>query len=221
MLIAKALLAALFAVILWRMYRNHHRQTQAGRTQLLDECIALLQNPSLSRSEAGYAKLEGDFHGYRVRLVLEEDHMTMRKIPSLWLHVVAEARSPIEGSLDILVRPQNTEFYSPSWTWDGRVQPLPEWPIHAIYRTQDAPPDLQMLDTHVRTFFSDEKAKELLLMPVAVRLSYQAKQAERGEYLLLRSTNFDHSPIAQVTTQALLERAIAILHDLEGAPNEH
>lgn len=221
MLIAKALLAALFAVVLWRMYRNHHRQTQAGRAQLLEECVALIQNSSLGSSEAGYAKLEGEFHGYQVRLALEEDHMTMRKIPSLWLHVVAEARSPIKGSLDILVRPQNTEFYSPSWNWDGRVQALPEWPVHAIYRTQDTPPDLQILDNHVRAFFSDEKAKELLLMPAAVRLSYQAKQAERGEYLLLRSTNFDHSPIAQETLQTLLERTIGILRDLEGTEHEH
>ena len=211
-------LAILFAAILCWMYRRHHLKTWEGRSRLFDECRGLLQNPRVIRNEAGYAQLEGDFQGYRVRLGLEEDHLTMRKIPSLWLHLVVEGKgNATAGTLDMLMRPQNTEFYSPSWNWDGTVTPLPGWPGHALYRTQDTPPDLQLIDAHVRQLFSDEKAKELLLTPRAVRVTYQAKQAERGEYLLLRAASFDHLPLHSDTVLPLLARAIGIRQDLEGA----
>lgn len=215
--IAAALLATLFIAILWWMYREHHRKTRHGRSRLLDQCLDLLHSPRLTRSEAGYAQLEGRYCGYRVRMSLEEDHLTLRKIPSLWLHLLVEGKgTTTAGTLDMLMRPQNTEFYSPSWDWDGNVTPLPGWPGHALYRTQDEPPDLQVIDPHVRQLFSDDKAKELLLTPRAVRLTYQAKQAERGEYLLLRSANFDHSPLHSDTVRQLLERAVGIRQDLEG-----
>jgi hypothetical protein len=217
MQVAATLLATLFIAILWHMYQTHNRHTRRGRALLLDQCMDMLAGSRLTRSEAGYARLEGRYCGYKVRMSLEEDHLTMRKIPSLWLHLVVEGRQASAGTLDMLVRPQNTEFYSPSWDWDGSVTPLPGWPGHAIYRTQDAPPDMQLLDPHVRHIFSDEKAKELLLTPHAVRLTYQAKQAERGAYLLLRSASFDHSPLSPDIILPLLERAIGIRRDMEGA----
>jgi hypothetical protein len=211
-------LAALFAAILYWMYRSHHLKTMAGRSRLFDECLPLLQNPALTHSEAGYAQLEGTYEGYRIRLALEEDHLTMRKIPSLWLHLIVESTGvSTEGTLGMLVRPQNTEFYSPLWNWAGTVVPLAGWPEYALYRTQDTPPDLQLIDAHVQKIFSDEKAKELLLMPRAVRLTYQAKQADRGEYLLLRATDFNHEPLSSATVLDLLQRSIGIRRDLEGA----
>lgn len=215
---AAGTLAAVFVAILWWMYRDNHLKTKHGRSRLLDQCLDLLQSPRLTSSAAGYASLEGCFRGYRVHVSLEEDHLAMRKIPSLWLHLVVKGKgASTAGTLDMLMRPQNTEFYSPSWDWHGTVTPLPGWPGHALYRTQDEPPNLQVIDPHVRHLFSDEKAKELLLTPNAVRLTYQAKQAERGEYLLLRSASFDHSPLAPDTVRHLLERAIEIRQDLEGA----
>lgn len=219
---ASIALSALMMTILWWMYRTHHQKTKAGRSRLLDQCASLLENPNLSCNAAGYAKLEGTYHGFTVRMMLEEDHLGMRKIPSLWLHLLVE--SPVgegkdirtTGTLDMLVRPQNTEFYSPSWDWSDDVQPLPGWPNHAIYRTQGEPPDLQAIDGSVRRLFTDEKAKELLLMPRTVRLTYQAKQAERGEYLLLRAAAFDDLPLQQEGVLGLLEQAVGIRRDLEG-----
>ena len=219
---ASIVLAALMMIILWWMYRSHHQKTQTGRSRLLDDCVGLLENPQLSRNAAGYAKLTGTYRGFTVRMTLEEDHVGLRKIPSLWLHLQVE--SPVvegqdartTGTLDMLMRPQNTEFYSPSWDWEGNVQPLPGWPGHAIYRTQGEPPDLQAIDGSVRRLFTDEKAKELLLLPRTVRLTYQAKQAERGEYLLLRMAEFDAAPLESSGVRGLLEQAVGIRRDLEG-----
>ena len=62
----------------------------------------------------------------------------------------------------------------------------------------------------------DKKTKELIVTPQRIRLTYQAKQAERGDYLLLRSATFDHDPLPPDTVQALLRHGIGLHQDLEG-----
>ncbi len=214
-------MSVLFMGILGWMYFLNHRATRRGRSGLLDQCAALLDHPEISRNEAGYANLEGRYQGFAVRMMLEEDHLGVRKIPSLWLHLVVKGKASVAGTLDMLMRPQNTEFYSPSWDWHGQVTPLPGWPWHAIYRTRDEAPDLQKIDASVRRLFDDEKAKELLLMPQSIRLTYQAKQADRGEYLLLRAAAFDHDPLSQDAVRELLDQAVGIRQSLEGNQNEY
>jgi hypothetical protein len=210
-------LSALFISVLTWMYMHHYRRTMAGRASLLDSCKPLLRNAMVGRNEDGYATLEGLYEGYRVRLTLEEDHLAMRKIPSLWLHLLIESDQPVTvGTLGMLVRPQNTEFYSPSWNWEKAVPPPPGWPQHAIYRTRGVLPDIRRMDAHVRKMFEDEKAKELVVTPRRIRLTYQAKQAERGDYLLLRSATFDHDPLSPETVDAMLRHGIGLCRDLEG-----
>jgi hypothetical protein len=58
--------------------------------------------------------LEGIYEGHRVRLEPVIDHMAVRKLPSLWVKTTLFGELPIGGTIDFLVRPQNTEFYSPS-----------------------------------------------------------------------------------------------------------
>ena len=217
MQIAPYLLSVLFLAVLTWMYMHHHRRTMAGRTGLLDACKPLLRSAMPGRNEAGYATLEGVYEGYRVRLTLEEDHLAMRKIPSLWLHLLIESDMPgTAGTLGMLVRPQNTEFYSPSWDWEEAVAPPAGWPSHAIYRTRGVLPDIARIDARVKQLFDDEKTKELIVTPQRIRLTYQAKQAERGDYLLLRSATFDHDPVSSETVHALLRHGIGLRRDLEG-----
>lgn len=210
------LLTVMVATLVWK-YARQQRTILTGRAQLLDRCSALLQQPQVSASEAGYARLQGQYRGYRVDMSLVEDHLTMRKLPSLWLQLLVEG-VPINGAgtLGVLARPQNTEFYSACWDWIVAVDPLPGWPAHALYRSYASPPDLNLADPHVRGLFSDDKAKELVLTPRRVRVTYQAKQAERGDYLLLRTANFDHDPLSPELVQSLLERAIGLRQALEG-----
>lgn len=217
MQLAPYFLSLLFAAVLARMYLTHHRRTLAGRASLLDTCKPLLRSAVPGRNEAGYATLEGLYDGYRVRLTLEEDHLALRKIPSLWLHLLIESdRAGSSGTLGMLVRPQNTEFYSPSWDWEHAVAPPPGWPQHAIYRTRGELPDIARIDMRVKALFEDEKTKELIVTPQRIRLTYQAKQAERGDYLLLRSATFDHDPLPPDTVQALLRHGVGLHQDLEG-----
>jgi len=206
------------AVTLGWIYRSQHTATREARSRLLDTCAGLLEKPRRSQSAAGFARLQGACEGYAVSMVLEEDHAAMRKIPSLWLHVsVVGGSEPATGTIDILSRPRNTEFFSPSWDWDGRVAALPGWPEDAVYRTADNAPDLQAIDLDVKQLFADERMKELLVTPQGVRLTYQAKQAQRSEYLLLRSVVFDEEPLPVRQVEDLLRQALQIRKNVEAA----
>lgn len=206
-----------FAYVLLAMYRRAHSQVLNARRLLLDDCRCLLQNPVLSVDPAGFAKMEGHYSGYGVSFTLEPDNVVMRKLPSLWLHVSVSGKA-IDGlgTLDILARPQNVEFYSPAWHWNGGVVGLPGWPQHANYSTKDHPPDLSRMDAVVQAVFTDERSKELLVTPQRVRVTYQAKQADRGEYLLMRSARFDAEPISSDLVRKLLDRALELRLSLEG-----
>lgn len=206
---------SMLAALCW-MYLYQYRKTKRGRAGLLDECALLLETPRLTCNEAGYAELRGFYRGFTVRMTLEEDHAVMRKIPSLWLHIaVQKETSSVHGSLDMLVRPQGTECYSPGWDWDGDVTPLPMWPEHAVYRTRSTPPDLRAIDAFVQRLFTDAKTKELLVLPRLTRLTYQAKQAIRGEYLILRATAFDDHPLPRECVENLLEHVVDMRQHLE------
>lgn len=210
-------MALLFAFLLWRMYAGNHQRVIAGRAQLLEKCHALLGQPVPGSGGAGYATLSGRRDELKIDLRLEEDHLAMRKIPVLWLHLTIEDPKPMtDGMLDILVRPQNTESYSPGWDWNVAVKPLPGWPSHARYVSKTAPPDLAAIDREVVQLFSDEHVKELIITPRRIRLTWLARQADRGEYLLLRAIHFDSTPIPAETVSSLLGQLLEIRQRLKG-----
>ena len=63
------------------------------------------------------------------------DHVAFRKIPSLWVLVTVFGEIPYGGVFDLLVRPQNVEFYSPSSTLGTIIPNPPGWPREATLRT--------------------------------------------------------------------------------------
>jgi hypothetical protein len=66
------------------------------------------------------------------------------------------------------------------------------------------------------SLFEDPRAKELVISPRGVRLVYQAAQAERAHYLVLRQARFENSKIDPALAGSLLDRAIAIAASLDG-----
>jgi hypothetical protein len=113
------------------------------------------------------------------------------------------------------VRPANNEFYSPSWQWDGNLIIPTNWPQHAIIKYLHKPIDKGILEHHVPTLFEDNMMKELLIMPDFVRLTYMAKQADRGEYLIMRNAVYSETPIEKTLVETLLKQAIAIRQTIE------
>lgn len=214
---AVLVLMAALVVLMVRIYQRDAMRKMQARNTVFDDCTDLLQQVEKSRDKAHLPVLNGSYAGYRVALSIVEDTLGWRKVPPLWLLVKVAANQPSRGSLDIIVRPANNEFYSPSWQWDGTLAIPASWPQHAIVKYQQQPADVAVLERHVPALFADTRMKELLVTPAMVRLTYMAKQAERGEYLIMRSAVYHDSPVSRAEVEALLKQAIAIRQDLENA----
>lgn len=204
------------ASLLYLLYQYESRKGRSGRKDLFNACSSLLTEVSESPGAAGFPTLKGNYQGYQVMLAAQVDTMAMRKVPPLWLTVTVIGRHPIQASLAVLVRPQNTEFYSPAWEWDNSFPIPPGWPQHAIAKYRAAPPPLALLEKFVPELFADEKVKELLITPGMVRITYMAKQADRGEYMLMRNAVFDGFPIQRDAVATLLQSATGLRLQLEG-----
>jgi hypothetical protein len=215
-LIYIALAAAPVLVMLSKYQRVAARKNQA-RSSVFEDCKALLQQAQISQDKANLPVLQGSYAGYKVALSVVEDTLGWRKLPPLWLLIKISANKPSQGSLDLIVRPANNEFYSPSWQWDGNLTIPPNWPQHAILKYRHKPIDTRLLEHHVPSLFTDEKMKELLIMPEFVRLTYMVKQADRGEYLIMRNAVYDAAPISKDGVEALIKQAITIRQALENA----
>lgn len=211
---------ALLAMMVVLMYRNYHRDARhkiQARSHVFDDCMALLQQVQKSQDKANLPVLHGNYAGYQIALSIVEDTLGWRKLPPLWLLIKVVANRPSHGTLDVIVRPANNEFYSPSWQWDGNLAIPSCWPQHAIIKYQQHPADVVLLEKHVPALFTDAKMKELLVTPAMVRLTYMAKQAERGEYLIMRNAVYDDAPISRDVVEALLKQAIAIRQNMENS----
>ena len=204
--------------------RDVARKNQA-RSSVFDDCKNLLQQAQISSDKANLPVLQGRYAGYKITLSVVEDTLGWRKLPPLWLLIKISANKSNHGSLDLgsldlIVRPANNEFYSPSWQWDGNLSVPPNWPQHAIIKYLHKPIDISLLAQHVPRLFADEKMKELLIMPEFLRLTYLAKQANRGEYLIMRNAVYDAAPISKDGVEALIIQAISIQQTLENAENK-
>lgn len=213
--IAVLVLFVLMVVIIYRKYNNHATYKIQARSHLFDECALLLQQPQQSVDKANLPLLQGRYADYKVSLSIVEDTLGWRKIPPLWLLIKVEANKLSNGTLDLIVRPSNNEFYSPSWQWDGNLAIPPNWPQHAIIKYQNQVVDLALLEPYIPRLFIDSRMKELLVTPSMVRLTYMIKQAERGEYLIMRNAVYESTPISQDMIETLLEQAVAIRKSME------
>ena len=210
------IVSALALLMVGKYQRDAARKNQT-RSSVFDDCKSLLQQAQISPDKANLPVLQGRYAGYKIALSVVEDTLGWRKLPPLWLLIKISANKPSQGSLDLIVRPANNEFYSPSWQWDGNLSVPPDWPQHAIIKYRHKPIDISLLAQHVTRLFADEKMKELLIMPEFLRLTYMVKQADRGEYLIMRNAVYDAAPISKDCVEALIKQAIMIQQTLENA----
>ncbi len=212
-----AALCAAFAVALWLIYRRDRARKKAIRAAYFDDCKFLFEQCRIVQEGTDFPVLEGRYQGYQIRLEPVVDHMGVRKLPSLWLMVSLLGELPVPGMVDFLARPQNTEFYSPSAGLPISLRIPPDWPQHAILRTdiEDQSPPIALLRPHVG-IFGDPKTKELLVTPRGVRIVYQASQGERAYYLVLRLPEFGEARLPETVARQLLEQVIAVYSSVAG-----
>lgn len=212
-------LTVLFTFILWFMYRRNRLAIKRDRAALFDACRPLLESYRIVQDDVDFPTLTGLYRGYAIEAEPLVDHLGFRKIPSLWLKVTVKCELPIDGTFDLLVRPQNIEFFSPAAELPENILTPEGWPAHAVIKG-DRPagmPRLALLEPHVLSLFADAKAKELLVTPRGVRIVYQVNQVQRGEYLVLRALTFADVALPPFLFGALLDRAVALCDDLTAA----
>ncbi len=207
----------MMVVVSFKKYRRDVSNKAKRRSQVFDECLTLLEQVQVSQDKANLPFLTGYYAGFQVSLGLVEDTLGWRKLPPLWILIKLVGSHPSHGTLDLIVRPSNNEFYSPSWQWDGNLTIPPNWPQHAIIKYQKETVDLSLLDAYVPKLFADEKMKELLITPTMVRLTYMLTQAERGEYLIMRNAVYEDTPISKSVIEILLKQALAIRLSVENS----
>ncbi len=220
---SKFILWLLVPVMLSLLYRNFRRDQQntiLNRSHLLDSCIGLLQNSKLEKTGSDFPRLKGSYAGHQITLELILDTLSVRKVPPLWLTIEVEGKHQTKGSLDIVVRPQNNEFYSPAWQWEGNLKIPKNWPEHSIIKYQQdkfllEPASIEVLSRYVPSMFKDEHMKELLILPNKLRITYLVKQAAKSEYMVMRNALFDASPIDKTLVEQLIQKAIEIRQALE------
>lgn len=208
-------LTSLVLTTVYVMYRRSEGLIVQERTGLFKGCDVILDNSATHYEKNGFPSIQGEYDGFRVTLDLVPDTMTMRKIPPLWLMITIKANNKTKGSLDFLVRPQNTEFYSPGWQWDGYFDTPEHWPQHSIAKYKESAVPVELLEHSLPDLFADEKVKQLLVTSDGLRVTYMVKQAIRGEYLLMRGAIFDKEPIDNNVVKTMLETAIAMRKKIE------
>ena len=212
-------LISVMCVILILIGRHERAAICKQRAAIFDACLPGLDDYRITQDGVDFPLIEGNFRGHHLLLEPVVDAATFRKLPVLWLRVTLLEPLRIGAALSFLVRPQGTEFWSPSAELRHRL-PIPaDWPNHALLRSDrvDIADTVFTLGPQVKDFFSDPRGKEIAISPRGVRLVYQLDQARRSNYLVLRTALFDQASVTPALLTALAEHAVAIHLALGGA----
>lgn len=195
------------------LFCRDQRRSRARRGRAFENCRGLLAEAELIREGGDYPSLHGRRDGRRLELRLLCDNVNTRKLPVLWLFVTLRQPLPVGCTLDLLLRPQNTEFYSPHHRLEHRLDLLPGWPEQGSVRCSDAPAGRSLaaqLTPHIGWFEQDAHAKELIVGPGGLRLVYMADQATRSRYLMLRQMTFEHDILDRALAETLVRKALLL-----------
>jgi hypothetical protein len=215
-----ALGAAAILCLAWQYWRDRERQRKV-RGAFFANCRALLERPEVTQDNLLFPVLTGRYEGLEVKLEPIVDDLAVRKLPSLWLKVSLIAPVRYAGAFDLLIRPRGTEFFSPAFDLPSEVRLPPGWPADAVIRSDDpaSMPPAETLAQHLH-LFEDARMKELLIAPRGVRLVYQADQAERSRYAVLRQSEFSEGRLAPDLARWLLDAATSVYRSVEAASTE-
>lgn len=210
-LIASLALVALLTV----MQRRNRRAVQERRANLFAACYGILDTYRITQAGVDYPEMQATYRGHAFRVDAIVDTLSFRKLPVLWLRVSLLAPLPGTAKLDILVRSQNVEFYSPSADLPHRLEARRGWPADAMVRTDNEGrlPDFAVLDRHIGMFQAPE-VKELLITPKGIRIVRLLDQAKRAEYLVMRQAEFESAAVTADLLRDLMDRTIALYQDL-------
>jgi hypothetical protein len=193
---------------------RHVRRVQRERRGILDPITPLLAEPHVTQDGIGYPKIEGRYRGTMVSISFLVDTLTMRQLPSLWMLVSVRRPLPLEGPIDILLRPKATDIVSPGERYHYEHPIPPDWPTHIrIGTTGPKPLRLDLLD-EVLPLLDDLRIKDVLLAPGGVRVVRAVGHGEPGHYRVIRRTKFIVG-LSAGEVAGLLDAALALAESIE------
>ena len=206
-----ALLARLYVVTRRRM-----RRRREAPEALLGPARGVLEAAELrDTGRVGYPELIGRYRGLPVRILPVVDTLAVRKLPSLWLLLTIPEPLPIKGTFDVMIRPAGPTTFSNFERLPVIVETPPEFPLHAVIRTEDPH---HILPPHVIgrqvDLLHQPAVKELLISPKGVRLVWLLAEADRARYGILRQAEFGEVTLDPDIVRGALDRLIEIRSDI-------
>jgi len=173
----------------WLWQRRIQAGFAARRAGIFAACREVFSKSELAHPGSDYPLLRGDYEGVRVLLQPLLDHVGYRKVPSLWLVVTLDRQLTLKGSVDLLFRPANIEFFSTIDQLPERIHLGPEWPQHHMARVSPSgwEPPLGAMRAALGEADVSSDLKEVVVSPRGVRLVVRLCGVERSHYMVLRS----------------------------------
>jgi hypothetical protein len=199
------------AALIWTQVQDV-RSRRAERARYVAGIVPLLDDPILRTIASDYPIVTGRYRGREVRIEPHTDTIGVRKLPSLWLLVTVREPLPVAATLGVMMRPLNTEYWSPFDTLTNDLERPANWPDGTNIRTDkpDGGGELRRLVEPHLDFLRDPKGKEILITPKGVRFTWLAEEGERSAYVVLRQAKFSGDPLDPERVSGLLERCISV-----------
>jgi len=210
------IIAVILILLLWWMHQRTRNAIRKKRRAMYDDCLPLFTDIDITQDDVNYPVLRARYNSLEIVIEPLVDHIAVRKIPVLWLMVTLKSPVPYKSTLDYLVRPHNTEFYSPSTNLQHRLDVPQDWPQHATLRTNDVEntPPIDIVGCCVSRVFEDPKYKELLITPKGIRIVYLVDEALRSHYMVLRQLMFENDHLDNMLVKRLIDIFIQLHGDL-------
>lgn len=194
-------------VLLWMGLRDH-RARQQSRCCLLDDCARLFEQSALTYGDDNFPRLCGSRAAHNVDVRLISDTMTIRRLPQLWLQTTVLDRLEGIGGFAVLVRPSGYEFYSLTNEFEHAIETPAAFPREVLVRGKDWRSErlFEKIAPTLADILSDPHIKKIAVTSRGLRITRQAAEGRRGDYLLLRQAVFDDASVPASTLATVLDQ---------------
>lgn len=165
---------------------RHVRRVRHDRGLLYERVRELFDGPHIEQDGLDYPVLTATYQGAPIELRPVLDSLAFRKLPVLWLRVTHRRSLAVRAPVDVLLRPNGSEYFSPNAGF-ARELPADGFPAHLRIASPDpelAPPPSALHP--FLPFLSEQRAKELYLSADGVRLVWLLAEGRQAHYRTTR-----------------------------------
>ncbi|MBN9107340.1 MAG: hypothetical protein J0I34_01030 [Pseudonocardia sp.] len=180
------------------------RTQRAARDGVFDAVVWMLSDAHVATGGGRYPVLTGTHDGHPVRAEVVVDSLTLRKLPLLWLVVTVSRPVAVDGTVDVLTRPNGTEVFSRNASLAHRLSTPDDFPVPARIATSRAVPVSERALAALGELVRDDRVKEIEAGPAGVRVVHRLAEADQTRYRAGRRVDFGMPTVTPLTFAALL-----------------